>query len=624
LPKRETSFDVSQLLFFPTPYPDEILYSVLCRYHSRCGSPSPLQTNCELWGKKYGKRLFLPDGIARFASMIPAAADLTADRFITENTIFPWLKPFISQERGEKLLNTMKHGDPDIYSTIGFFKVLPQQPRYLRYCRECAETDMSTYGETYWHRVHQLPGVYVCPVHGTLTLQSDIELNELHREYAGMPPYCDDITPADKWLTDVAADALWLLRHGCAFGYSEDTYAMYDRWLRVKGFRFESGMTNRSKLANALIDCYGSEQLNSLDAYNSGALTWLQHLTQDAKRFHNPVHHALLMRFLAGSAKLFFAGTDEDVPVYLPYGLPPYPCRNVVCGCYLQDVIPSIEIRDVKGNLRATFVCPHCGFAYRRKKPLPKDEQYSGQIDVFDYGWLWHEKLKTMLDVRTPVRRIGMALQCDTRTVMRLGIELGYFPPERQPKLRPYIAHPKPETTFEQRRDYYRERWLTMMKGCPAATRNELRLIDSKAEQWLHLNDADWYEENSPASLRRVPVGMLKDEKYAERIENAMKQIRGSPEKPKRLSVAALGKVAGIPKIHRFLNSGDTPKLTAALKSCSETPEQWQHRKIVWAIGQMRQRGEVVTVYKVRYRAAIQDPERKLDAFITQCIMESE
>jgi hypothetical protein len=330
------------------------------------------------------------------------------------------------------------------------------------------------------------------------------------------------------------------------------------------------------------------------------------------------------MRFLAGSAELFFTGTDESIPVYMPYGSPPYPCRNMVCDYYLQDVIPSIEICDVKGNLRATFVCPHCGFTYRRKKPLPKEEQYSGQIDVSDYGWLWHEKLKTMLDAKISVRRIGMALQCDTRTVMRLGIVLGYFPPERQPKSRPYIAQPIAKTTFEKRRNHYRERWLIVTNEHPAATRNELRLIDSKADQWLHLNDAAWYEENSPLSLRHIPVGTLKDEEYAERIENAMKQIRDSPGKPKRLSINTLGKVAGITKVYRFMDPVKAPKVTATMKVCSETLEQWQRRKIQWAIQDMRNRGEVVTIYKVRHRATIEDKERKQDEFIAQCIINSE
>ena len=39
------SFEKSSLGFFPTPYPDEILYSVLCRYHVRGGNACIMMVN---------------------------------------------------------------------------------------------------------------------------------------------------------------------------------------------------------------------------------------------------------------------------------------------------------------------------------------------------------------------------------------------------------------------------------------------------------------------------------------------------------------------------------------------------------------------------------------------------
>jgi hypothetical protein len=43
------------LSFFPTPYPDEILYSVFARYHARSGNIKPDETmkrckNCSIPG----------------------------------------------------------------------------------------------------------------------------------------------------------------------------------------------------------------------------------------------------------------------------------------------------------------------------------------------------------------------------------------------------------------------------------------------------------------------------------------------------------------------------------------------------------------------------------------------
>ena len=618
--------DVPQrLLFFPTPYPDEILYSVLCRYHSRCGSPPAPQTNLELWGKRYGKRIFLPDEIEFFASKIPESANLSAERFISRNTIFPWLKPFIPEERGANLLDALKYGNSNIYNIIAFPKSITSQPRYLRYCRQCVEHDVNQYGEAYWHRAHQLPGVRVCPVHYISTVESGVQHSGLHMEYISVPKIVrssdelyDENTTAQ--IANLAIDALWLLQNGSTLGYLEHTAALYDRWLRFKWLRSSGGKTNRKKLAQDLVNYYGKEFLELFGAYNSGACSWLRRIIQNSCSFQNPMFHTLLMRLLAGSVADFFAGISGEAPVYQPYGEPPYPCQNALCEYYLQDVIASAEITKVKGIYRAKFECKHCGFAYRRKGPLPKEKQYEGQIHVADYGWLWHDKLENMLLEQASLRKIGMALKCDTRKVVRIGIKLGFFPQEQTPKQRTYLAHPKAEISFDEKREHYRKRWLNAVASNPGVTRIDLRIIDSKANQWLRQNDVEWYEKNTPPSKSRLPKWVDDDYENAEKIRKAMGQIRYYPGKPKRISILALGNAAGIPKIHRILASGRAPQTQAAIDDCAETLEQWQHRKIHWAIAQMLGRGEVITIQKVRHRATIQDKERKLDRFIAECI----
>ena len=619
-----------RLLFFPTPYPDEMLYSVLCRYHLRCGSPPEPQTNLDLWGKRHGKLLFLPDGIENFASRIPEPAKLTTDRFIAENTVYPWLKPFLSHERGELLVTAMTHGNLKIYNITGLARTHSFALPYLRYCPQCAAEDIAEFAETYWHRAHQLPDITVCPKHHTILIESQYYTSEIkHNFFGASPALATGAQPSPAGVSDkhsdIADDAAWLLRNGTGLDGLERTKELYDGWLRSKGYRYRNGKTRSKTLGSDIAGYYGRDVLESLGAYNSGVCVWVKHLLWTKETNCRPILHILLMRFLAGSAETFFTGRYEPREQYQPYGAPPYPCRNAVCEHYLQDVIGSVEItKNDKGAYRAAFACPHCGFTYRRKKPLPKEEQYSGQIDVADYGWLWHETLKNMLLARTPLRRIGMALKCDTRTVVKLGIEMGFFAPDQFPKFRPYLAHPKEKPSFEEQRGHYRKRWLDAIAENPAITRNELRLLDSKADQWLHLHDADWLVANSPQSKGKSPKWADSDVEFAERIESAAKCIRDFPGKPKRISVMSLGKSSGIPKLYRVLASRRLPKTQAAVSTHSETLEQWQHRKIRWAIKQMRERGEIITVYKVRHLATFEDPKRKLDAFITECIMNNE
>ena len=595
----------------------------------RCGNSKARQTSLALWGNIYGKKLFLPDGIERIAAQIPQAVDLTAERFINGNTIFPLLKPFLPQSKCEALYAAMRYGDQNIYNLIGFTRVFTRQHPYLRYCGQCAERDTEMYGEPYWHRIHQLPGVFVCPDHGVATVESDVKVGELRTEYYPLlyanrnhsHTYEVDIFAK---LLDFARDAQWLLQHGNERGFSENTNILYSDWLRVKGYHDNAGKTSGKRLAQDVAGYYGQEFLSLFDAYNSGACSWISRILS-WKSSQHPMYHLLLIRFLAGSPETFFSGKQEKVQQFLPYGRPPYPCRNVICEYYLQDVIGDIEVvHTAKGDYKAIFVCPHCGFTYRRKKPLPKERQYTGQIDITEYGWLWRKTVTAWLSESKSPYKIARELHCDVRTILSYGIAHGVLPSECQIRRKPYVPSPREKMDFGLQREMYRKRWLDAISANPAATRNELRRLDSKADQWLHQHDTEWLEQNSPPSRKAMPLWADCDDEYLERLENAVKQIRESPGIPRRLSLAAIGRVAGITKPHIRLVSDYLPRTKSFVEANTEIHEQWQMRKILWAITQMRERGELLTVYKVRHAANIEDKERRLDKFILETINNSE
>ena len=97
-----------------------------------------------------------------------------------------------------------------------------------------------------------------------------------------------------------------------------------------------------------------------------------------------------------------------------------------------------------------------------------------------------------------------------------------------------------------------------------------------------------------------------------------------SPSKPKQISIRSIGKKTGIVNPYTRLTSDNLPKTKAFVAANIETFEQWQARKILWVVQQMRERSELLTVSKVRVDACITDKERKFDSFILQCIKNSE
>ena len=338
------------------------------------------------------------------------------------------------------------------------------------------------------------------------------------------------------------------------------------------------------------------------------------------------MHHILLMGFLAGGVSNFFTDVQENSKNHLPFGDPPHPCRNYVCEYYLNDVIQHINTSNVHSTMRAVFVCPHCGFTYRRKGKLPKEKQYLGQIDIVDYGWKWTKMVTILLKNGTSPYKIARDFHCDVRTIFKFGTKHNILPPEACIARKPYIpknsTHEKPD--FDAKRTLYRQRWLTAIEKNPDITRNELRMLDSKANQWLHIHDIEWLEENSPPSKKDLPKWSECDDEYLGKVKNAIEQIRNSPDMPKRISILSVGRKAGIVKPHTRLVSDLLPKTKDFIAANTETLEQWQKRKILWVVQQIHKRGELLTVYKVRHIACIEDKERKLDDFIAECIKDNE
>lgn len=82
------------ILTFPTPYPDELLYSVLARYHVRMGNISPKRTIEEIYGKRTIRSVLdLPCNLQLLEKRLNNR-HLTSDFFIYNNTLFPYYNAF--------------------------------------------------------------------------------------------------------------------------------------------------------------------------------------------------------------------------------------------------------------------------------------------------------------------------------------------------------------------------------------------------------------------------------------------------------------------------------------------------------------------------------------------------
>ena len=629
------SFNEYPLGFFPTPYPDEIFYSVLCRYHIRSGNPAFVSTAKTIWGKKISANLYLPQSLGKVALRIPPETGLTAEYFATHNTIYPFLKPFLPKERGLhvlKLLESESQSEIMAYHLCGLTRSKSPKWQYLRYCEDCWQEDIRLYGEPYWHRLHLLPGILMCPIHGkpikdSIVIRKDIS-SKFHAASIAMssnepePCFCDNI--AEK-LLNVAADAAWIMRNGSTLPFSEFMIENYDKLLRGKGYRSLSGRKNKNYLLDKEICAfYGEEFLDVLGVHSQEITPWSAQILQKRNALLYPIYYLLLMRFLAGSAKDFFTKQHD---VAHPYGTGPWPCRNPVCPYYLKDVISELPpLVQFASRHQVTFTCPHCKFAYRRSRQKAKSKQYSGQIDTVDYGWLWMNMYIEMMKSGTPIVHIMEKLHCGFSTVKRLGVELGFLPEEQLPKKKPNIyfkskTMPTP-TTKSTSKDYYREQWCQAMKDNPDGSRSFLIKSYPEVYKWLRENDVDWYEVNAPKSKRyTVQNWTNNDDDSVIKARAAVAYLKCLPGRPIWINRSSVEKYGGLNNLYRNLKNGNLPKTQAYLDEALETDVEWRKRKIQWAVKELNDSGKILLLPQIKVKASLShNVFIPLEEFARSCI----
>lgn len=162
---------------FPAFYPDELVYSVLARYYVQSGYIRYTFVAEDLFLSKTER----PD--MEFVNSYTQEAVKTLTKWmpmeyvIEKHTLFPYYGRFLQKERRQKAFQSLVGLQGDYRNLMPIPKSRTGQKRYLRYCPACASEDRERYGCTYWHRVHQLPGVSVCPAHGIYLVDSCVAIS---------------------------------------------------------------------------------------------------------------------------------------------------------------------------------------------------------------------------------------------------------------------------------------------------------------------------------------------------------------------------------------------------------------------------------------------------------------
>jgi len=589
------------LKFFPTPYPDEILYSVFARYHVRSGNMNASTTARELFGSiKCSQSLIMPHNIDVLVGNMPENAEYTAEELIYKNTMFPFYSAFLEKEKADRIFAAMKMSyNINIYCVAGIMASAIQSPEYIRFCPSCIVEDKIKYGEMYWHRIHQVPGVFLCPVHHEILLNSKIFIRSPYREYHPANEQCCQIyKPNVQYGSDtfekfknLAKDVVWLFENCLLLGDRHIIVEKYINRLIEKGLATVTRQVRCNALCTSIKEYYGDKFLQSIQCRisNCDSGNWISIIAREQAASTHPIRHLLLIRYLSGSPQCFLENNEE----YKPFGNGPWPCLNKIAEHYLDLVIENVKIRAHPSNKRpvGTFTCS-CGFVYSRHGPDEEKDRYRiGRIN--NYGHVWERKLRQCLEEKKLLlTQTAKVLKTAINTVKKYATILGIDITSPYMKSSYVVANTLKKSSNNdvhrtQRTQQCRQIWKQLQDEDQTANRYKLSKMDHITYSWLYNNDREWYEQNSPppgfnkSTSRKVNWGK-RDEEILEKVRNVVNDILNSENKPERITICSVSKKAALSTILRYkLNM--LPKTKQYLIPLLESIEDFQIKRIKWA-----------------------------------------
>lgn len=532
--------------------------------------------------------------MAALSQRIPTDRGLCSDKLTKDTTLFLYYTAFVSEAVAESVMSLLVDGPADgVLMRLGLTASVISAPERLRYCPACLGEMLVRYGEGYWKRSHQLPGVLVCPDHGMALADSSVSPHT-HNQHEFIALNLHNCPPVvlPAWvsnlrqmalLQDIARRSAALLDHAFMRSAHRDWGAYYRDAVRDRGFAKGRGRVDQSLFQDAYAHFF--EPVVDLIPGGLGG-DWPTAMVRKHRKAFHPLRHVLFQLFLESHAPL-----RRVAP---PFGKGPWPCFNRMAGHYGQDVVREIAVRREQNRVVGRFSCD-CGFVYSREmgsKDSPR---------ILDFGPLLDDQIRQKVAEGLGLRAIARCLVIDPGTVRLHAYRLGLKVPWKK-------LSERTVKTIARDQNSIRARWLEIQQIHRGLSRSQLAQRLPKERAWLYRHDREWLDQHSPTALRkkwsdqRVDWESL-DCSIATQLRKAAQEIvREIP--PQRVTQAALERKLGLP---RWLSKrrAKLPKSINVLVDVAETIDGFRLRRIAWAVSELDRQTLPTRSWRVRRLAGL-------------------
>lgn len=499
--------------YFPIIYPDEIFYSIFARYHRHSGNKSIDTSAQDIFGRTSKRFIIdLPNDLNHLASQI---TNYTSEEIIYNHTLYNYYAPFIPCEKQQVLMQRMKDGNgTGISNLVGNANSLKSRGEYLYYCPQCAVQENDKYGESYFHRLHQAPGVLICTKHfchlkkyPTKVTGEDVRMYHACNFYNLNIEY-DDATTEKYYVYMLKfAKAIEYLLEGIP--NSTDPHEIYKRYLiymDYKGILLPNHNVNQTKLLSDLKDYYGDFlKLIDCEVNDYRVDSWLNDITRKPDRSHKPLRHVLLIQFLEPNFPDFF---NKYLDFTQKTNLGEINKANKLQECK-NSILLHIQNNPntTRGQIYSLFAAEKSYIYNHDPKWLERNLPRSRLLDHNCVNTLYNSK-QILLDYirKHPYcTRTQVIDNCRNEYEQCKQYDRIWF--EKNLPLSKKVR----EHNFTEKLEHCRNVLIKYIAEHPNCNRTELHEIFKTEYSWLHRNDVEWFNN------------MMEQSKYSQnKIENKL------------------------------------------------------------------------------------------------------
>lgn len=304
--------------FLPIIYEDELLYSVLARYKQMCGIISKTALVKDLFNKNVIiTSVLFPQHLKVLVSNLPPSSKLDVDELIENHTMFPFYTAFLSEKKTNQVFEGMagSYGG-GVEKIVGLGGTKVKHNEYLQYCPVCFRLDKQTHGESYWRRVHQIPGAMYCDIHKVLLKQSEVLCTDSRVDYrCADDDTCDEEVVQDTYLQQLKAmnlkyveDARFLMKENKERKELSFIISFYIDRLRERGFASNRGFLYMQEFQHAFIKHFPQHYLELMQSGIDvdDPTNWLRLFVRNNGKNRHSLRHLLLIQFLGIKADTMF------------------------------------------------------------------------------------------------------------------------------------------------------------------------------------------------------------------------------------------------------------------------------------------------------------------------------